>query len=54
LFRLSNQEEPAAAIPRDLNGDGYTNIEDFINGLEPRAKKVDWADLKHNRDARDK
>ena len=22
----------------DLNGDGYTNIEDFLNGLDPRAK----------------
>ncbi|HEX2101921.1 MAG TPA: thrombospondin type 3 repeat-containing protein, partial [Candidatus Synoicihabitans sp.] len=26
----------------DLNGDGYTNIEDFINGLDPRAPKQDW------------
>jgi hypothetical protein len=32
----------------DLNSDGYTNIEDFINGLDPRAKKVDWTDLKNN------
>lgn len=32
----------------DLNGDGYTNIEDFINGLDPRAKKVDWSELKNN------
>ena len=32
----------------DLNGDGYTNIEDFINGLDPRAPKVDWTDLKNN------
>lgn len=36
----------------DLNGDGYTNIEDFINGLDPKAKKIDWADLKNNTDAR--
>ncbi len=34
----------------DLNRDGYTNIEDFINGLDPRAKKVDWSDLKNNVD----
>lgn len=27
----------------DLNGDGYTNIEDFINGLDPRAPKRDWS-----------
>ena len=34
----------------DLNGDGYSNIEDFINGLDPRAAKVDWTDTKNNRD----
>jgi len=39
---------------QDLNGDGYTNIEDFINGLDPRAKKVDWGDLKNNVDKRDR
>ena len=38
----------------DLNGDGYTNIEDFINGLDPRAKRVDWTDLKNNVDRRNK
>lgn len=32
----------------DLNDDGYTNIEDFINGLAPNARKVDWRDLKNN------
>ncbi|MBE2214974.1 MAG: polysaccharide lyase [Opitutaceae bacterium] len=26
----------------DLNSDGYTNIEDFINGLDPRAPKQTW------------
>ena len=26
----------------DLNGDGYTNIEDFLNGLDPTAPKVNW------------
>ncbi len=36
----------------DLNGDGYTNIEDFINGLDPRAPKTDWTDLKNNVDPR--
>ncbi len=34
----------------DLNGDGYTNIEDFINGLDPQAKKPDWSNLKNNVD----
>lgn len=36
----------------DLNHDGYTNIEDFINGLDPRAAQVDWTDLKNNVDQR--
>lgn len=36
----------------DLNGDGYTNIEDFINGLDPRAPQRDWTDLKNNVDHR--
>ncbi|YCM42517.1 hypothetical protein V2O64_14495 [Verrucomicrobiaceae bacterium 227] len=27
----------------DLNRDGYTNIEDFINGLDPSAPKKEWA-----------
>jgi hypothetical protein len=26
----------------DLNGDGYTNIEDFLNGLDPTAPKPKW------------
>jgi hypothetical protein len=38
----------------DLNGDGYSNIEDFINGLDPRGPKVDWTDLKNNVDRRNK
>jgi hypothetical protein len=32
----------ATDATRDLNGDGYANIEDFINGLDPRAPKRDW------------
>ena len=44
----------AADATNDLNADGYTNIEDFINGLDPKAKKVDWTDLKNNVDPRDK
>lgn len=42
-----NPNDPTDAIA-DLNGDGYTNIEDFINGLDPRSKRVDWSDLKNN------
>jgi hypothetical protein len=34
---------------KDCTGDGYTNIEKYINGLGPR-KKVNWKDLRNNRD----
>jgi len=33
----------------DMNGDGYTNIEKYINGIDP-TKKVDWTDPKNNHD----
>ncbi|HWS01193.1 MAG TPA: hypothetical protein VN249_11290 [Prolixibacteraceae bacterium] len=33
----------------DCNGDGYTNIEKYINGIDP-AKKVDWKDPTNNFD----
>lgn len=33
----------------DLNGDGYTNIEKYINGIDP-TRKVDWKDSKNNYD----
>lgn len=33
----------------DCNGDGYTNIEKYINGIDP-TKKVDWKDLRNNSD----
>lgn len=36
-----NPNDPRDAA-QDLNGDGYTNIEDFINGLDPRGPKRDW------------
>ncbi len=43
----------ASDATSDRNGDGYTNIEKFINGLVPTAPKVDWSNLKFNVDARD-
>ena len=46
-----NPKEAADAVG-DLNNDGYTNIEDFINGLDPRAPKQDWSDPKRSIDAR--
>lgn len=33
----------------DCNGDGYTNIEKYINGI-PTSTKVDWRDLNNNYD----
>jgi pectate lyase len=38
----------------DLDGDGYTNIEAFLYGLNPKGPKVDWTDLKNNVDRRNK
>ena len=42
----------ASDASSDLNGDGYTNIEDFINGLDPREKRGAWSDLRNNVDRR--
>ncbi|MBA0882136.1 thrombospondin type 3 repeat-containing protein [Flavobacterium undicola] len=33
----------------DLNGDGYNNIEKYINGIDP-TKKVDWTNPENNKD----
>jgi hypothetical protein len=46
-----NPHDPSDAAG-DLNGDGYSNIEKFIYGLDPKAAKVNWADPKNNVDAR--
>lgn len=43
-----NPEDPSDANG-DINGDGYTNIEKYINGIDP-DKKVDWKDLSNNSD----
>ncbi|HJZ53403.1 MAG TPA: hypothetical protein VKE74_00505 [Gemmataceae bacterium] len=43
-----NPNDPADAA-KDLSGDGYTNIEKYINGLDP-GTKVDRKDLRNNRD----
>ena len=42
--------EDASDANGDINGDGYTNIEKYINGIDP-TQKVDWTDLKNNKDA---
>jgi len=43
-----NPNDPSDAV-KDLNGDGYTNIEKYINGIDP-TKKVDWTNPKNNHD----
>ena len=34
---------------KDMNGDGYTNIEKYINAI-PTNYKIDWTDMKNNHD----
>ncbi|MFV0564726.1 MAG: polysaccharide lyase [Flavobacteriaceae bacterium] len=36
----------------DLNGDGYTNIEKYFNGINPK-KRVDWTKAENNTDTLD-
>lgn len=43
-----NPNDPSDA-KSDLNNDGYANIEDYINGVNP-AIKVDWKDLANNKE----
>ncbi|OYP48131.1 polysaccharide lyase [Prevotella sp. P3-120] len=43
-----NPNDPSDAND-DCNGDGYTNIEKYINGIDPKSK-VDWRNLNNNYD----
>ena len=43
-----NPKDPSDAV-LDCNGDGYTNIEKYINGIDP-SKKIDWSDPSKNVD----
>ncbi|MDR0543076.1 MAG: thrombospondin type 3 repeat-containing protein, partial [Dysgonamonadaceae bacterium] len=43
-----NPNDPSDAV-KDLNGDGYTNIEKYINGIDP-VKKTDWTKPENNHD----
>jgi hypothetical protein len=45
--KYSLDEKDASLASKDLNGDGYTVIEKYLNGLDP-TKKVDWSDPKNN------
>ncbi len=46
-----NPNDPSDAI-LDCNGDGYTNIEKYLNGIDTR-KKIDWTKPGNNRDTLD-
>ncbi len=39
----------ASDANEDSNNDGYTNIEGYINGINP-SKTIDWKDLSNNRE----
>ena len=43
-----NPHDPSDANG-DINGDGYTNIEKYINGISTKTK-IDWRDLNNNYD----
>lgn len=40
--------DPSDAL-KDLNGDGYTNIEKYINGIDPSIR-IDWTNSENNED----
>jgi len=43
-----NPNDPSDAV-KDCNGDGYTNIEKYINAIDTK-KKVDWTNAENNHD----
>ena len=43
-----NPNDPKDAV-LDCNGDGYTNIEKYMNGINPK-KKIDWSNPENNID----
>ena len=43
-----NPNDPADANG-DINGDGYTNIEKYINAI-PTLSRIDWRNLNNNYD----
>ena len=43
-----NPNDASDAV-KDCNGDGYTNIEKYINGINPKTK-TDWRNLNNNYD----
>ncbi|HYH56906.1 MAG TPA: hypothetical protein VD772_09860, partial [Anseongella sp.] len=45
--RYGLDPDDASDASGDINGDGYTNIEKYINGIDP-AKKTDWTKPENN------
>jgi hypothetical protein len=43
-----NPNDASDAV-KDMNGDGYTNVEKYINGMDP-AEKIDWTKPENNHD----
>ncbi|HEY4328536.1 MAG TPA: hypothetical protein VGN88_02280, partial [Phycisphaerae bacterium] len=41
-----NPNDPSDAA-KDSNGDGYTNLEKYLNGIDP-TKKIDWRKPENN------
>jgi hypothetical protein len=50
-WEIANGLNPndASDANKDCTGDGYTNIEKYINGISTKTK-TDWTDLKNNHD----
>ncbi len=50
-WEVANGLDPndASDANGDINGDGYTNIEKYINGIDT-SKRIDWTDLNNNHD----
>jgi pectate lyase len=42
-----NPNDPSDGV-KDMNGDGYTNVEKYLNGIDP-TKKVDWRKPENNK-----
>jgi hypothetical protein len=48
-IRYGLNPKDASDARKDMSGDGYSNIEKFINGIDPK-KKMDWKNPKNNHD----
>lgn len=51
--QLGYDAKDASDANKDFNNDGYTNIEGYINCIDPNST-IDWKDIKNNIDTLDK